>query len=205
MLHKNVEPFKNTKMRTSLQQYIWLDSLCELQTGALHRQLGINNTVALGYSPEKHFYPNDSDNLLNQTSHFISLIICLHGWKQLWPTFLHIVAVSKNLLTIIHTVRRDNESFLWCNKIAPFLGAFFLQKKWFSCSWLVETLNLPVTMNAWAVDMPQLSKTSCPQRDLWPAMSEQEEGKWNLGNREGCWFRWRTGEKAAKLETALWI
>lgn len=43
-------------------------------------------------------------------------------------------------------------------------------------------------MNAWAVDMPQLSKTSRPQRDLWPAMSEQEEGKWNLGNREGLWW-----------------
>lgn len=56
--------------------------------------------------------------------------------------------------------------------------------------------NLPLTMKAWAVDMPQLSKTSRPQRDQWPATSEQEGGSWNLGNGEGrsqaggesCWL-----------------
>lgn len=53
--------------------------LTGLPVCALRRQLGINNTVALGYRPEKHFYPNDSDNLLNQKRHFISLVICLHA------------------------------------------------------------------------------------------------------------------------------
>lgn len=54
-------------------------------------------------------------------------------------------------------------------------------------------------MNASAVDMPQLSKTSRPQRDLWPAMSEQEEGKWNLGNREGRW--WDGGMRRGLLKS----
>lgn len=96
-----------------------------------------------------------------------------------------------NLLTTVHLMQLDNESFLWWNKIGsifsfPFFFSSFFAKPWFCGSWLAETLNLAVTMNGWAVDMPELSKTSCPQRDQWPAISEQEGGKWNLGNREGC-------------------
>lgn len=136
-------------MRASLQQYIWLDSLCELWTAALHRQLGINNTFALGYSPEKHFYPNDSDNLLNQKSHFISLVICLHAWRQLWPTFLHIVAVNKNLLTIMATMSHScgvmRSHWFWeggCQK-SDFLVADWSKLSTCPWQWMLEQWTCP--------------------------------------------------------------
>ena len=77
----------------------------------------------------------------------------------------------------------------------------FLHKSDF-CGCLVDPLDLPVTMNAWAAVMPQLSKTSCPQRDLWPAMSEQE-AKWNLGKRAWGWGM--TRERSVKHHLGIHI
>lgn len=124
--------FEGTSRWQYLQKSIQNDLLLDLETGAQHRELSIYNLLVLGKHPEERFSLKSTDNLLTQQLlnlsclsnepaylHQISAVAML-AWS-LWPTFCTWAprdCWQLHLLTMIHTVWQDNDSFLQCNKIA---------------------------------------------------------------------------------------